>query len=121
MAAKMSKVSIITRPEKFEELRKKLFEIGVEGMTVTKVEGCGTQKGIELLIRGVKKQQYLLPKIKVDIVVSIVPVQQIINLASDVLHTGEIGDGKIFVSDIKEVVRIRTGERNEEALINTIE
>lgn len=121
MAATMSKVTIITRPEKFEDLRKKLFEIGVEGMTVSEVEGCGTQKGVELQIRGVKKQQYLLPKVKVDIVVSTVPVEKIIDLATDVLGTGEIGDGKIFVSDIKEVVRIRTGERNEAALTNTVE
>lgn len=121
MAIQMSKVTIITRREKFEELRIKLFEIGVEGMTVTEVEGCGVQKGIDLMIRGVKKHIHLLPKIKVDIVVSTVPVQSIIDVATKVLHTGDIGDGKIFVSEIKEVVRIRTGERNEAALTNEVE
>jgi len=121
MAIKMSKVTIITRREKFEELRIKLFEIGVEGMTVTEVEGCGVQKGMDLLIRGVKKHIYLLPKVKVDIVVSTVPVQDIIEVAVKVLDTGEIGDGKIFVSEIKEVVRIRTGQRDEAALSNNVE
>jgi nitrogen regulatory protein PII len=118
MAVQMSKVTIITRPEKFEELRIKLFEIGIEGMTVMEVEGCGVQKGIELIIRGVKKQLYLVPKIKIEIVVSTVPVQDIVDVAMKVLNTGEIGDGKIFVTEIKEVVRIRTGEKNEEALTN---
>ncbi|WKY44051.1 P-II family nitrogen regulator [Eubacteriaceae bacterium ES2] len=121
MVTQISRVTIITRPEKFEDLRKKMFEIGVEGMTIAEVDGCGTQKGIEMQIRGVKKKQYLVPKVKIDIVVSNDIVQQVIDLASDVLRTGEIGDGKIFVSDIKEVVRIRTGQRNEEALTTTVE
>ena len=118
MGFKMSKVTIITRPEKFEELRIALLEIGVQGMTVTEVEGCGTQNGLELQIRGVKKKLHLLPKIKVDIVVSTVPVESVIEAATRVLYTGKIGDGKIFVSDIKQVVRIRTGERDEAALTN---
>ena len=118
MACQMSKVSIITRPEKFEELRIALLEIGVQGLTVTDVEGCGVQNGKELIIKGVKRQQHLLPKIKVDIVVSTVPVESVIEAASRVLRTGKIGDGKIFISDIKQVVRIRTGERNEDALTN---
>ncbi len=118
MAIQMNKVTIITRREKFEQLRVGLLEIGVQGMTVTEVEGCGVQNGVELSIRGVKKKVYLLPKVKVEIVVSTVPVQSVIKVAKDVLYTGEIGDGKIFVSEIKEVVRIRTGERNEEALTN---
>jgi nitrogen regulatory protein P-II 1 len=118
MSSQMTKITIITRREKFEELRVALLEIGVQGMTLTEVEGCGVQHGLELQIRGVKKQVHLLPKIKLEIVVSTVPVEAVIKAAKDVLRTGKIGDGKIFVSEIKEVIRVRTGERNEEALTN---
>lgn len=118
MEGQMNKVTILTRRDKFEELRIALLETGIEGMTVMDVEGCGVQHGMELLIRGVKKQVHLLPKIKVEIVVSTVPVEAVIRAAKEVLFTGEIGDGKIFVSEIKQVVRIRTGERNEAALTN---
>lgn len=115
---KMYKVTIITRKSKFEELREALLGIGVQGMTVSDVEGCGTQQGKVMQIRGVKKQVHLLPKLKMDIVVCTVPVQQVIDTASQVLRTGDIGDGKIFVSEIKHVVRIRTGDVDKEALKN---
>lgn len=116
MPDEMTKVTIITRREKFEELRRKMKEIGVTGMTVTTVEGCGVQHGIKKVIEGVIKRSYLSPKIKVDIVVCSVPVEEVIKVAQEVLHTGNIGDGKIFTSSISKVVRIRTGERDKEAL-----
>lgn len=112
----MTKVSIITRGEKFEELRKKMCEIGVTGMTVSHVEGCGRQHGIMKVFEGVKKRIYVSPKIKVDIVVCSVPVEEVIRVAQEVLFTGKIGDGKIFTSRIDHVVRIRTNERDKDAL-----
>jgi len=112
----MTKVTIITRGEKFEDLRKKMLEIGVTGMTVSSVEGCGVQHGITKLLGGTKKRIYVSPKIKVDIVVCAVPVEEVIRVAQEVLYTGKIGDGKIFTSKIDTVVRIRTKERDQDAL-----
>lgn len=116
MEKKMYRIVIVTRKEKQEELRHALVEIGVTGMTITKVEGFGAQKGIRKIIEGVLKNVDMLPKIKVEIVVCSVPVDAVINVAKHVLCTGEIGDGKIFVSEIDRVIRIRTGEENAEAL-----
>lgn len=113
---KMNKVTIITRGEKFEELRRRLLEIGVSGMTVTDVSGCGVQKGITKIVEGITKKVYLVSKIKVEIVVCKVPVEEVIRVAKEVLNMGNIGDGKIFVSPISHVVRIRTGEEDEKAL-----
>lgn len=115
---KITKIDIITRKNKFEELRRALNEIGVEGMTVTQVLGCGVQKGNPQYYRGVAVEGKLLPKVKVEIVVCTVPVEKVIETAEKVLRTGEIGDGKIFVYDVQEVVKIRTGERGKEALSN---
>ena len=112
----MTKITIITRGEKFEELRQKLCEIGVTGMTVSNVEGCGRQHGIWKMFENEKKRLYVSPKIKVDIVVCSVPVEDVINVAKEVLYTGNIGDGKIFTSKIDKVVRIRTNERDKDAL-----
>ena len=112
----ITKVSIITRKEKFEELRKEMVAIGVTGMTVSKVNGCGTQHGISKLVEGVMKRSVLNAKIQVDIVVCEIPVQTVIDTAMKVLRTGNIGDGKIFTSPIDHVVRVRTGEKNEEAI-----
>lgn len=120
MADQMSKVTIVTRREKFEELREALLQIGVMGMTVTEVRGCGVQSGKEIVVRGVKKQIHLIEKIKVDIVVCTVPVDKVVAVAKKVLQTGKIGDGKIFVSDIKRVIRIRTGEEDKIALNNEV-
>lgn len=120
MADQMSKVTIITRREKFEELREELLKIGIMGMTVTEVRGCGVQSGKEIVVRGVKKQIYLIEKIKIDIVVCTVPVDDVVKVAKKVLQTGKIGDGKIFVSDIKKVIRIRTGEEDKIALNNQV-
>ncbi len=117
---KISKVEIITRPEKFPLLKTAMHEIGITGMTVTKVMGCGVQKGTGEYYRGVEVASNLLPKVAVEIVVSKVPVSVVIAAAKSILYTGAIGDGKIFVSDIEDVVKIRTGERGYDALQDSV-
>jgi Amt family ammonium transporter len=109
-------VTIITRQSKFDELKSAMNEINVTGMTVTNVLGCGVQHGNTQKYRGVEMDMTLLPKIKVDIVVSEVPVDLVITAAKEVLYTGSIGDGKIFVYDVQNVVKVRTGEEGYEAL-----
>jgi len=116
MNTKISKIEIITRPEKFEDLKGKLQEIGITGMTVSNVLGCGMQKGYTKYYRGVPIDINLLAKIKVEIVVCEVPVELVVETAREVLNTGEIGDGKIFVYDVANVIRIRTGEEGRDAL-----
>ena len=118
MADSISKIEIITRKSNFDELKTALNEIGVMGMTVTQVLGCGTQKGDVQYYRGVPMELKLLPKIKIEIIVCEVPVQKVIDVATKILRTGEIGDGKIFVYDVKDVVKIRTGATGKEALAN---
>jgi Amt family ammonium transporter len=114
---KLTKVEIITRPEKFEELKEAMNEIGVTGMTVTQVMGCGIQKGqTAKYYRGVKVDINLLPKTQVEIVVCKVPVATVVETAKKVLYTGKIGDGKIFVYDIENAVKVRTGEEGCAAL-----
>ena len=90
--------------------------IGVTGMTVTQVLGCGIQKGTTEYYRGVPMTMNLLPKVQVEIVVSKVPVAQVVDTAKKVLYTGGIGDGKIFVYDVEDVVKVRTGEHGYDAL-----
>ena len=114
--AKMTKVSILTKQSKFEDLKTALAEIGVTGLTVTQVLGCGVQKGASEYYRGVKVDMDLLPKVKVEVVVSKVPVAEVVAAARKALYTGHIGDGKIFVYDVEDVVRVRTGESGYEAL-----
>ncbi|MCR3758838.1 P-II family nitrogen regulator [Clostridium felsineum] len=116
MDYKMSKIDIVTRPEKFDELKDELNKIGVTGMTVTNVLGCGLQKGTLEYYRGNPVEITLNPKIKIEIVVCSVPVEKVIDAAKRVLNTGKIGDGKIFVYDVTKVVKIRTGEENYDAL-----
>ncbi|MCI6731604.1 MAG: P-II family nitrogen regulator [Lachnospiraceae bacterium] len=116
--SKIYKVEIITRKEKFQELKDELTRIGVEGMTVYDVQGCGVQKGIVTYYRGVKTEIQLIPKIKIDIVVSEVPYEKVLETAERVLKTGTVGDGKVFVSELTEVLRIRTGERGADAIRN---
>ncbi|MDU1003499.1 MAG: P-II family nitrogen regulator [Clostridium butyricum] len=118
MTDSISKIEIITRKSNFDELKTALNEIGIMGMTVTQVLGCGTQKGDIQYYRGVPMELKLLPKIKIEIIVCEVPVQKVIDVATKILRTGEIGDGKIFVYDVKDVVKIRTGATGKEALIN---
>lgn len=116
MIETITKIEIITRKTKFQELKEALNEIGVCGMTVTQVLGFGNQKGEIQYYRGVPMELKLLPKIKVEVVVCSVPVETVIETCEKVLRTGEIGDGKIFIHELKEVVKIRTGQRGKAAL-----
>ncbi|MDR1518774.1 MAG: ammonium transporter [Planctomycetota bacterium] len=113
---KLTKVEIITRPEKFAELKIALHAVGITGMTVTKVMGCGVQRGISEYYRGIEVAANMLPKICVEIVVSKVPTRVVVDAAKKVLHTGRIGDGKIFVYDVENVIKVRTGEEGYDAL-----
>lgn len=114
--AKFHMVTIITRQSKFDDLKSAMNDINVTGMTVTNVLGCGVQHGSTGKYRGADINMTLLPKIKVDIVVSEVPVDLVISAAKQVLYTGNIGDGKIFVYDVDNVVKVRTGEEGYDAL-----
>ncbi len=112
----MKLVTAIIKPFKVEELRTALDKIGVTGMTMTEVKGFGRQKGHTELYRGSEYTIDFLPKIKIEIAISDNLVEQVKDVIVEAASTGKIGDGKIFVSPIEEVVRIRTGETNEEAL-----
>ena len=112
------KVVIVTRQNKFERLKAAMNEIGITGMTVSNVMGCGMQKGASEYYRGAPVEINLLPKIKVETVISKVPVDTVIEAARKALYTGHIGDGKIFISDVTGVVKIRTGETGYDALQN---
>ena len=112
----MHKVSIICRLSKFDELKKALNALGVTGMTMTQVMGCGIQKGTPERYRGAVVDATLLPKVKVEVIVSKIPVDDVIHAATRALYTGHIGDGKIFVYNVVKVVKVRTGEVDEEAL-----
>lgn len=116
MENKMTKIDIITRPSKFDDLKEALNEIGITGMTVSQVLGCGMQKGVTEMYRGVPMSINLLPKVKVEMVVCEVPVETVIETAKKVLRTGEIGDGKIFIYPVENVIKIRTGEEGVSAL-----
>ena len=113
---KLTKVEIICKESRFEALKAAMVDIGITGMTVSHVLGCGVQKGKPEYYRGVQVEANLLPKIQVDIVVSKVPVRSVIETAKKVLYTGHIGDGKIFVYDVENVVKVRTGEEGYDAL-----
>ncbi|MBQ2887764.1 MAG: ammonium transporter [Firmicutes bacterium] len=113
---KFTKVEIICKESRFEVLKNAMMDIGITGMTVSHVLGCGIQKGKPEYYRGVQLEANLLPKIQVDIVVSKVPVRSVIETAKKVLYTGHIGDGKIFVYDVENVVKVRTGEEGYDAL-----
>ena len=113
----LSKVVMIFNPAKFEMIKEAMNSIGVTGMTVTNVMGCGVQKGHIRKYRGVEiEEMNLNPKMKLEMVVSAVPVEKVIESARRVLYTGNIGDGKIFVYDVEDVVKVRTGERGYDAL-----
>lgn len=113
---KLSKVSILCKQNKFEELKNALNEIGVMGITVTQVLGCGAQKGNTRFYRGAEIDVVLLPKVKVEVVVSKVPVAAVVKAAKKALYTGNIGDGKIFVYGVENVIKVRTGEEGYDAL-----
>ncbi len=113
---KFTKVEVVFRESKFEAFKNAMMNIGIAGMTVSHVLGCGEQKGKPEYYRGVMVEAAMLPKVQVDIVVSKVPVRRVIETAKKVLYTGHIGDGKIFVYDVENVVKIRTGEEGYDAL-----
>ena len=115
-AAKITKVEIVCKESRFDALKKAMTDLGITGMTVSHVLGCGVQKGKPEYYRGVEVEANLLPKIQVDIVVSKIPVRNVIETAKKVLYTGHIGDGKIFVYDVENVVKVRTGEEGYDAL-----
>lgn len=116
MSQKLTKIEIITRVSKLEELKDALNEIGVLGMTVSQVYGCGLQKGHKELFRGREFDVSLVPKIKVETVVCEIPVERVIETAQKILRTGKFGDGKIFVYELADAVRIRTGQRGVDAI-----
>ena len=113
---KFTKIEIICKESKFEALKNAIMKLGITGMTVSHVLGCGVQKGRPEYYRGVQVEANLIPKVQVDIVVSAVPVRKVIETAKKVLYTGHIGDGKIFVYDVENVVKVRTGEEGFDAL-----
>jgi nitrogen regulatory protein P-II 1 len=114
----LTKIEIITRPNKLDELKNALNAIGVTGMTVSQVYGCGLTKGHKEVYRGREYTINLLPKLKIETVVCEVPVELVLETAKRVCHTGEVGDGKIFVYSLDNAIRIRTGEEGDIAIID---
>lgn len=112
----MRKVEAIIKPFKLDEVKEALNEIGIQGITVSEVKGFGRQKGHTELYRGAEYVVDFIPKIKMEIIVSDEVVAQVVDAIAEAAKTGRIGDGKIFVTPIDEVVRIRTGERGEDAI-----
>ncbi|MGQ9730061.1 MAG: P-II family nitrogen regulator [Candidatus Zipacnadales bacterium] len=112
----MKKIECITRPLKLEAIKDALSEIGILGMTVTEVRGCGKQRGRTERYRGAEYVVSLLPKVKLEIIVPDDRVEEVVGVIINTARTGEIGDGKIFVTPVEQVYRIRTGESGEEAL-----
>lgn len=112
----MKKIEAIVRPGKLEEIKDELSRFSVNGLTISQVMGCGLQKGRKEFYRGTEVTINLIPKIKIEIVTKDDHVDEIIRLISDKARTGEVGDGKIFVYDVEEAIRIRTGEKGENAL-----
>jgi Amt family ammonium transporter len=115
-ATGMYKVAIIAKLSRYDRLKKAMNDLGVTGMTVTQVMGCGIQKGAGEMYRGVEMDATLLPKVKVEVVVSKIPVETVVEAAKKALYTGHIGDGKIFVYNVDRVIKVRTGEEDFAAL-----
>lgn len=112
----MKQITAIIKPFKLDEVREALAEVGVNGLTVTEVKGFGRQKGHTEMYRGAEYVVDFLPKVKVEIVVASAQVETVIDAILKAANTGKIGDGKIFVAPIEQVIRIRTGETNESAI-----
>lgn len=112
----MKKIECIIRPEKLEEVKDALNQLGIKGMTVSQVMGCGLQKGRTEYYRGVEININLLPKVKIELIVKDSEVDRIINTIVKVARSGKIGDGKIFIYNVENAVRIRTGEQGETAI-----
>ncbi len=114
--AKITKIVILTKQSKFEILKSALENLGVTGITVTQVLGCGMQKGSREFYRGVEVEATLLPKVKVEIVICKIPTEEVVTTVKKALYTGNIGDGKIFIYDVENVIKVRTGEEGYDAL-----
>ena len=112
----MKKIEVIIKPFKLEDVKDALSEIGITGMTVTEVKGYGRQKGHSELYRGAEYQVDFMPKIKLEIVVNADDVDNVVETVTQSARTGKIGDGKIFISDMEKIIRIRTGETDSEAV-----
>lgn len=112
----MKKIECIIRPEKLEEVKDALNQLGIKGMTVSQVMGCGLQKGKTEYYRGVEININLLPKIKLELIVKDNEVDRIVDIIIKVARSGKIGDGKIFIYNVEDAVRIRTGEKGESAI-----
>lgn len=112
----MKKVTAVIRPEKLEELKDALNGEGIHGMTIYEVQGCGTQRGWKEYYRGTEVMLNVIPKVKVELVVNDAQVEPLIERICEVARTGEVGDGKIFVYPVEQCVRIRTGERDADAV-----
>ncbi|CAG9000192.1 MAG: Nitrogen regulatory protein P-II [Candidatus Celerinatantimonas neptuna] len=112
----MKQVIAVIKPFKMDDVREALADVGITGMTVTEVKGFGRQKGHTELYRGAEYKVDFLPKVKMELVVSDDDLERCIDTIVKTAHTGKIGDGKIFVRDVERVIRIRTGEENEEAI-----
>jgi nitrogen regulatory protein P-II 1 len=112
----MIKIDAIIKPFKLDEVKNKLNEIGVKGITVTEVKGFGRQKGHTELYRGAEYKIDFLPKVKLEIIISQEMEDQVVNTIVQTAQTGKIGDGKIFITELKDVIRIRTGDKGKEAI-----
>ncbi|MBI5665509.1 MAG: P-II family nitrogen regulator [Nitrospirae bacterium] len=112
----MKKIEAIIKHYKLDEVRDALNKIGIQGMTVTEVKGFGRQKGHMEVYRGVEYEVKFLPKVKIEVAVPAERLEDIIKVIQDNARTGEIGDGKIFVSNLEDVIRVRTGERGKDAI-----
>jgi nitrogen regulatory protein P-II 2 len=112
----MKFVTAILRPHQLDDVREALSEVGVSGLTVTEVKGFGRQKGHTELYRGAEYQIDFLPKVKLEIAISASKLDEVIEAISNIAHSGKVGDGKIFVTNLEKVVRIRTGETDHDAL-----
>jgi nitrogen regulatory protein P-II 1 len=112
----MKKVELIIRPEKLEDAKEILNELSIHGMTVTMVSGCGNQKGRKSVYRGAECEINLLPKVKIETVVHDEVLDDLISMITERIKTGEVGDGKIFIYNVEQAVRIRTGESGDHAI-----
>ncbi len=112
----MKKIEAVIRPGKLEEVKEALNKININGITISQVMGCGLQKGRKEYYRGTEITLNLLPKVKVEIVTGDSNVEEVIKIISDTSRTGEVGDGKIFIYNIEDVIRIRTGEKGDKAI-----
>ncbi len=112
----MKKIEAIIKPFKLDDVKEALNEIGIKGMTISEVKGYGRQKGHKEIYRGAEYVVDFIPKVKIEIIVDAVQVNQVVEKIREAAQTGKIGDGKIFVLPVEEVVRVRTGERGKEAI-----